>query len=910
MDKNNKLCEFLKDRRVAKGADFTHTSFLGGKYYIFADEYDEYLELYKKYNGNQFAIVEFPSSNRYVRFDIDLKFKNDFRYKKYTPDDILELVDIIRNYLLFYSTEINKMPIYILLRPREIEEGAILKNGIHIQIPNFITQYDIISNSVRNDLIFDEKISKLLNNMKVLNRIDDVFDKSIYKQNGWQQYGSNKSNDISNAYSVSYISNDIGHLEKYKPNNEDLVKLFSLRNKQIDTFTKLTTEGEEKFMENFEKLQEEERQEIKNKQLAKEKFELNKKKYKKDFDAVKDSKFIESLCDCLSFKRIDDFNTWIRLCWCLKNIDKKLFYIFDLISKKSDKYDDLTTQKKWDEAIDGTLSLGSLIYWAKQDDPVKAKYICDKFNKNDLTNYLPEFNDDSLGKDFSKRYNNFVYIPRTKKEGFIYFYNGICWVNDTEHLELKKYISNTYYIELTKILNKKYEEWVATRESIDNDIERNFEKKYCYLETLRFESGLTGLVKKVKAYIVNRDIAFDKKGNLFAFNNKVFDLDTQQFIEPKAEDYISITTGYDYEEDDDMKNKQEIITKILKEIMPNEKERECLLRISATGLYGRRFDKFTIHSGRGGNGKGLFNKLTEEVCGNYGCKANNVILTEKKKDSGGPNPAKAKLNNKRLIIFTEPDKDEKFNCSTIKEFTGEKYLDGARQLQDEKDAADIVATILCEANYKLKLTESGEAMARRIMDFNFGSEFVEDINDVDEENNIYLQNKKYDTDEWRNDMKIAFFHYLLPYLKDVLDAGYKIDIPPSIRNRNEIYLADSNVIFSWFLSLQDKENQNNYLIIDCRDKKYNDNEVIDFIKMKDLYSCFTNSKVYYNMARKERARYDKKSFIEEIKNIKSLRKYYKEKYKYKIDKKDTTTTNILLNFELNYAVDDVDEDEA
>jgi hypothetical protein len=54
------------------------------------------------------------------------------------------------------------------------------------------------------------------------------------------------------------------------------------------------------------------------------------------------------------------------------------------------------------------------------------------------------------------------------------------------------------------------------------------------------------VLDEIKLHIVNNEIQFDEHPYLFSFNNKLFDLKQNKFIEPRADYYISQTTGYDY----------------------------------------------------------------------------------------------------------------------------------------------------------------------------------------------------------------------------------------------------------------------------------------------------------------------------------------------------------------------------
>jgi hypothetical protein len=53
------------------------------------------------------------------------------------------------------------------------------------------------------------------------------------------------------------------------------------------------------------------------------------------------------------------------------------------------------------------------------------------------------------------------------------------------------------------------------------------------------------------------EIKFDNNPDLFAFKNKIYDLKTHSFINAKPDQYITLHTGYNYDEDYDKDRKIE-----------------------------------------------------------------------------------------------------------------------------------------------------------------------------------------------------------------------------------------------------------------------------------------------------------------------------------------------------------------
>jgi hypothetical protein len=104
--------------------------------------------------------------------------------------------------------------------------------------------------------------------------------------------------------------------------------------------------------------------------------------YKYDEEEIKFAKAIAR--NCLSKERMDDFHTWIEVGWCLHNIDSSLemFDVWMEVSAKSDKfrYNNINAlrtdwRKNWNGSSDTSLSLRTLRFWAKLDNPHRYKEI-------------------------------------------------------------------------------------------------------------------------------------------------------------------------------------------------------------------------------------------------------------------------------------------------------------------------------------------------------------------------------------------------------------------------------------------------------------------------------------------------------------------------------------------------------
>ena len=75
------------------------------------------------------------------------------------------------------------------------------------------------------------------------------------------------------------------------------------------------------------------------------------------------------LAELLSPARAEAYASWIDVGICLHNIDQGLLGVWCEFSQKSSKYDESVCEEKWAGFTDGPLGFGSLVVWAKKDDP-------------------------------------------------------------------------------------------------------------------------------------------------------------------------------------------------------------------------------------------------------------------------------------------------------------------------------------------------------------------------------------------------------------------------------------------------------------------------------------------------------------------------------------------------------------
>ena len=519
-------------------------------------------------------------------------------------------------------------------------------------------------------------------------KLNKVVDSGIYKD-GWFRYpnqtkeGKEKTEHIIEKgllqdFIVEYIPKESTCIDNYK----------YLDNKEKNIIKDRTNKKEikEQIINKINK--------IDNKKIK----DFTKEFYNKDENKI----LIRLFDECIKKERYDLYNDWIIIGMALKNsFSENGFELFNYISSKSSKY----------EGIDKTKQVfNGFIYMSSDCYTIATIYkFASEDNKDKYTKIIKK---ESMFKDFDLTSTGIAhYIKYLKQNDFIwkdnnlYCYNGKFWERDDTIMRI--YIGGELYNFLKSVLVTCF--W-------DDKSFSQYKTKLDKLRSLNFKKEI---IETTKECLTNNKIEFDSKFYLFGFDNLVYDLNENRFREYKYDDYISITTGYEWIEPTD--KQLHTIKKIINNILPIENERDLYLSILSTGLEGRCLEKFTIANGNGRNGKGLLHDLYLCALGDYGLIANSAILFETNKT--GSNPEKNNIDKKRFVIFREPPEKSKFENSIIKELSGGGSF-SARTHHESKTEKKLYCTIVVECNKKpLFAEEPTQADILRLIDIYFRSSF-------------------------------------------------------------------------------------------------------------------------------------------------------------------------------------------
>jgi phage/plasmid-associated DNA primase len=544
--------------------------------------------------------------------------------------------------------------------------------------------------------------------------------------------------------------------------------------------------------------------------------------------------------ECYKQERFELYDYWMSIGMAIKNTfinEDEAFELFNYYSSKGANYGGYEdTKYKYKTFIkkkksDG-YTIATIYFYAIEDN--KPKFI-EIMNKNSF-----ELGQTDICK-YLKAIGGYKFVYKQIGDCFkLYCFNGKYW--ETNDILLRKYMGAELYDFLKMILIEIY--WNT----------KDFNILKAKIEKLKNISYKKDIIETYKEFGLNNEINFDSKWWLLGFNNKVYDMEEECFRDYQYDDYVSMTTGYDWREPTD--DEITTINTLIKLIMPIEEERDLYLQILATALDGRCLEKFIVFNGSGGNGKGMIDDLLLMALGQYSLLGNNGILFESSKT--GSNPEKANLHKKRFVIFREPPEKNKFENSIIKELTGGGIF-SARTHHEKETEKELNLTMIVECNKKpLFNEEPKDSEIRRIIDIYFRSTFTTDENALNDNLHIYMANPNFKTKEFQNKHKFALIKILLNEHKKYYKINKSIlKMPKSIVERTQNYLEMSCNIVLWF-----KENYQN-----TNDEK-------DIIKIKDIYEKFSTSEYYFNLSKVEKRKYNKSYFIEYFETNIFFRKHY------------------------------------
>lgn len=374
------------------------------------------------------------------------------------------------------------------------------------------------------------------------------------------------------------------------------------------------------------------------------------------------------------------------------------------------------------------LTIGSIIYWAKEDDP--DAYRRWKETLVDRTLML-------LDASLSMNIADFV---RMELPVDLMYVSDDKWHYFSEHiwteLECEAALDKLIFPRLGDLVGKyvpTYEEPEETEEDErprprgkrEKSMREKVEDTKHTVQSIRYYKGQLKPALKLAYLAANHGkVSFNMNRNLFACANGVWDFNEMVFRPGRQTDYISIKSPVEYKEPTPQERRE--FDHIMETLFPNKKLREYVLDNVAELLIGGNYRKTMLFFlGHAHAGKTVFTRMISDMLGpDYATTLPISLLTSKRVGQGQATPELTKLSNGlRFFTMNEPDPCDTLKIGTLKELTGDDQI-YVRALYGNGKTTQPMCKFAYVSNYLPKIQGVDEATAARVRVINFESRFV------------------------------------------------------------------------------------------------------------------------------------------------------------------------------------------
>lgn len=804
------LVNYLESMRVTSGKVSTNTSWgwLIGKYFI--KDYKDFLKKYSqvvKYGlpGDE-ALTMTEKPNEYSPIYVDLDFKVSMEKHSINEgrlyDDKL-LHDVVKLYqegiCKYLDAESSHLICCVFEKDGLEDKKPFWGNGIHLLFPNIIVNSKI-RHLVRNYVVCKANKMKLFD--KYDNPTDDIIDIAVVERNNIMMFGSKKKES---KYYYNYtrcIDDELNEIDvdsifAKEPNVIDYVKMFSVRRKCH------CKEYETILNENYNDAA----IDMEFKVLGISQDDLKDYSNMTVIGNVNDINEARELVSILSPERAVNYNDWIRVGWCLYNIDRSLLDAFNDFSQMGEEvrqgvYKGFSDIKKyWSRMKKKDLTIRTLRYWAKEDSPIEYEKInSERFKK--FANESLDGKDHQIAKAFFEKYKNqFVCASLEGKNQWWEFRpDKHRWVQIKAGYRIMEILPEEFANEWLLLLEE-----VSRKLRESTGLERN--------EYMRQQNAITKIINSLhtnnycenlmkKLAIMFYDDSFNEKldeinKNLVGFENGVYDLENNEFREGRPDDFISMSTKNNYIPYNKYYPENKEIMEFFEKVLPIKNVRTYFLRALSSCLSGENKDqKLFICTGCGSNGKSVTFDMVKQCLGDYYQAPRIELLTRKSQNAGNANEDLVNIKGRRCGVFQEPDNNETFNASVMKQLTAGNDTITARKLHSSNISFIPQMKYFLACNDLPNVKDNTDGTWRRLRVIGFISKFVNKT-----EENCRKDKHEYPIDDSISKKKEDWAPYLLSYLVHIYVNEYKVEglvEPNEVKVKTDNYKSENDYFTQFF----------------------------------------------------------------------------------------------------------------
>ena len=764
----------LEKYKYKDGQEITHTKIgspahgvYGGKYSIPNEELQTFWKLYHKHiyiQNKDSHLVEAQFSNEGpILIDIDERYSKDIDERQHTDDHIIDLVELyvekIKKYIVWNTDTYTEPPrAFILEKPEANTAGEnFTKDGIHI-VFNLCVPFGV-QMAIRDEVVCE--LSNIFEDLPLTNDYDSLLDSRISSgTNKWQIFGSKKPGQqgyqLKKMYDILVDDEDEISFEDVSFKKSDLINILPIISaRNIHAQKAILTEKSEEIAKNWKQVKKKRKVRItikKEKQTplftissfetidSPEKCEFAIEQILKiandndDYDVV----MAHDMVKLFDSNYYNPYDKWMEVGWALHSVSPLLYPVWLGFSSRSEKFDWVNNDcfHLWNEhAGNGSLTLGSIRYWAKQCNPMAYREIKNNCIEHHIDKQLKDGETEyDVAKLTHAIYEGKFVCTNIRKQIWYEFKNGR-WVEidsgTTLRHNLSKRIHQIYASKTQKLIGRVTEEEEAGSDKA-KELRTQIDKLSKMALKLKKTSWKQNVMREACEIFFNSEFLnlLDKNTELLCFNNGVLDIKEKRFRECRPDDYLSLCTNTDYiefnENDPEHCEIRDEILEFMRQLYPNPELNQYMWEHLASVLIGdNRNQTFNIYNGCGRNGKSKLVELMGLVLGDYKGSVPLALITQKRGSIGGVSPEIAQLKGIRYAVMQEPSAKTKLNEGIMKELTGGDPIQGRALFKDTVTFVPQLSLVVC-TNHLFEVNSSDDGTWRRIRICNFESKFVDE----------------------------------------------------------------------------------------------------------------------------------------------------------------------------------------
>lgn len=671
MDSLAKLLKARKTESKNEKTIITHTripseslAIRGGSYKII--DLAEFNELYFRevvQADKPEYLTERQLINGVIYVDLDFRYETTVVKRQHTPDFVEDLICIYLDTIkALVETADLKMSIFVQQRDDVCRLPDITKDGLHILIGMEMPHK--LQLELRKRVMANTDTVNLFATLPLTNSLDKVFDEGLSKgTTPVQLFGSRKPSfdpyRLSKIYDCSIDPVDDAWM---MPN-----RLFSKITKEIFEELSVRTPNRPKPALSKEGFKLTYPQEAKQRANVEQKNQIKKDSLGNPDDIVK-------LFSCFTVARIDTYDSFCQIGWALINSVSKI-QALQLITElngfcparnnKSDKEKAMDWVDQQTPQPDGGLTIASLHYWAKADDPQrylslfpKQASIINGDEADALFDALLDMpNDDNYAKYFISLYGDKFRCVDIKNRVFYAFTKECLWVKDEAGAKVRGLIKNEMKLKFLERIEEL------------GDGDRCATVKKC-MNNLGTTKDIANMITEIANSIVEVDFPNDMnkaKDVLPLKGGQILDMNSLEIRDR------TIADKFDYECDSTYRPlstiEEEEIGQYFKDLFLDDATTQVVLNIIKSAMTGRTLRYVYFLNGCGRNGKSLFFNILKAIFKKGMDTMNEAVLVQPK-NPNNINSEVEKLDKCRIAYVSELKETDKMNQKLIKKITG------------------------------------------------------------------------------------------------------------------------------------------------------------------------------------------------------------------------------------------------